>query len=272
VRPAGIDVQGARALVEDALAGSRSDGTPSEAVSAGSVPAGSVLDGTWPDGTELDDVQRVALLHCYGIDVLPFRRATSPSDTVEAARELGFPVAIKAVAERWRHRADGAGVRLDVVTHQGARQAFTDLARASGRDEVQVQRMAPPGTACAFAVVDDPSFGSLLSFGLSGMASELLGDRAYRVLPLSTVDAADLVRAPRAAPLLAGYRGTTPAKLEALEDIALRLSRLAADLPAVRSLVLDPVLAGPDGAAVGGVRIVLGSPPTRENAGPRRLG
>jgi hypothetical protein len=181
-------------------------------------------------------------------------------------------VAVKAVAESWRHRADGAGVRLNVVTHQGARQAFTDLARASGREEVYVQRMAPPGTACTFAVVDDPSFGSLLSFGLSGMASELLGDRAYRVLPLSTVDAADLVRAPRAAPLLAGYRGAPPAKLEALEDIALRLSRLAADLPEVRTLVLDPVLAGPDGVAVSGVRVVLGPPPTRENAGPRRLG
>jgi acyl-CoA synthetase (NDP forming) len=255
VRPAGIDVQGARALVENALTRG-TDGPP----------------GTPPPGTLLSDDERVALLRCYGIDMLAYRRAASPAATVEAARELGFPVAVKAVAESWRHRADGAGVRLNVVTHQGARQAFTDLARASGREEVYVQRMAPPGTACTFGVVDDPSFGSLLSFGLSGMASELLGDRAYRVLPLSTVDAADLVRAPRAAPLLSGYRGAAPAKLEALEDIALRLSRLAADLPEVRSLVLDPVLAGPDGVAVSGARIVLGPPPTRENAGPRRLG
>jgi acyl-CoA synthetase (NDP forming) len=277
VRPAGIDVQGARTLVEAALGGSRSDGPPSDAPLSGPPPSDTVLDATVLDATVLDatvvdDVQCVALLHCYGIDVLPFRRATSPADTVAAARELGFPVAIKAVAKRWQHRADGAGVRLSVVTHQGARQAFTDLARASGRDEVYVQRMGPPGTACAFTVVDDPSFGSLLAFGLSGMASELHGDRAYRVLPLSTVDAADLVRAPRGAPLLSGYRGSTPAKLEALEDIALRLSRLAADLREVRSLVLDPVLAGPEGAAVSGARIVLGSPPTRENAGPRRLG
>jgi hypothetical protein len=104
------------------------------------------------------------------------------------------------------------------------------------------------------------------------MASELLGDRAYRALPLSTVDAAELVRAPRAAPLLAGYRGALPARLDALEDVALRLSRLAADLPEIRSLVLDPVLAGPEGVAVSGVRVVLGPPPTRENAGPRRMG
>ena len=103
------------------------------------------------------------------------------------------------------------------------------------------------------------------------MATELLGDRAYRAVPLSTVDAAELIRAPRAAPLLSGYRGESPVQLDALEDLALRLNRLAEDLPEVRSLVLDPVLAGPDGVAVSGARIVLGPPPTREEAGPRRL-
>jgi acyl-CoA synthetase (NDP forming)/GNAT superfamily N-acetyltransferase len=244
VRPVGIDVQGARALV-DRHQGER------EYV--------------------LDDDERVALLRCYGIEMLPFRRARNAAEAVGRAMELGFPVAIKATAEQWRHRVDGAGVRLMIVTHQGARQAFTDLARASGRDEVFVQEMAPSGTPCVFALLDDPSFGSLLSFGLSGMATELLGDRAYRPLPLSTVDAAELVREPRAAPLLSGYRGEPPARLDTLEDLALRLNRLAEDLPEVRSLVLDPVLAGPDGVAVSGSRVVLGQPPTREEALPRRL-
>jgi len=242
VRPAGIDVQGARALVE------RHQG---EYV--------------------LDDDERIALLRCYGIEMLPFRRVGSAADAVAAAAELGFPVAIKATAEQWRHRVDGAGVRLMVITHQGARQAFADLAEASSRDEVFVQKMGPPGTSCTFALLDDPTFGSLLSFGLSGMATELLGDRAYRPIPLNTVDAAELIREPRAAPLLSGYRGESPVKLDALEDLALRLNRLADDLPEVRSLVLDPVLAGPDGVAVSGSRIVLGPPPTREEAGPRRL-
>jgi acyl-CoA synthetase (NDP forming) len=133
-----------------------------------------------------------------------------------------------------------------------------------------VQKMGA-GTSCVFALQDDPSFGSLLSFGLAGMASELLGDRAYRPVPLSTIDAAALIREPRAAPLLSGYRGEPPARLEALEDMALRLNRLAQDLPEVRSLILNPVLAGPDAAVVSGARIVVGAPPTPEEAGPRRL-
>jgi acyl-CoA synthetase (NDP forming)/GNAT superfamily N-acetyltransferase len=243
VRPAGIDVHGARALVE------RHQG---EHV--------------------LDDDERAALLRCYGIEMLPFRRVRSAADAVAAACELGFPVAIKATAKQWRHRVDGGGVRLMVITHQGVRQAFADLSEASSRDEVFVQKMGPPGTSCTFALLDDPTFGSLLSFGLSGMATELLGDRAYRPIPLNIVDAAELIREPRAAPLLSGYRGEPPVKLDALEDLALRLNRLADDLPEVRSLVLDPVIAGPDGVAVSGSRIVLGPPPTREEAGPRRLG
>ena len=162
IRPAGIDVQGARALVERLLG-----------------------EGDRDPGDVLGDDERVALLRCYGIEMLPFRRARSAAETVAVASELGFPVAVKATGERWRHRVDGAGVRLTIVTHQGARQAYADLSRASGRDEVFVQQMAPPGTACVFELLDDPSFGSLLSFGLSGMATELLGDRAYRPLPLS---------------------------------------------------------------------------------------
>jgi acyl-CoA synthetase (NDP forming) len=131
--------------------------------------------------------------------------------------------------------------------------------------------MAPKGVSCVLEVVDDPSFGSLLSFGLSGMATELLGDRAFRVVPVSDQDAAALVRAPRAAPLLAGFRGTEPVRLDALEDLVLRVGRIAEDLPQVRSLALDPVLASADGAFVTGARMVLGPPPTRQESGPRRM-
>jgi len=120
-------------------------------------------------------------------------------------------------------------------------------------------------------IVEDPSFGSLLSFGLAGTASELLGDRAFRVIPLSDRDAAALVRAPRAAPLLDGYRGAEPTDLAAMEDLVRRIGTLAEDLPEVRSLVLEPVLAAATGVSVVGARVVLGAPPRNDDTGPRRL-
>ncbi|MGH3586394.1 MAG: acetate--CoA ligase family protein, partial [Pseudonocardia sp.] len=191
---------------------------------------------------------------------------------VAAADELGYPVALKAVGDRWRHRTDLVGVRLDLGAPAGVRRAYGDLARLTGEEAVYVQRMAPKGIACVLEIVDDPSFGSLLSFGLAGMATQLLGDRAFRVVPVSDQDAAALVRAPRAAPLLAGYRGTEPTDLAALEELVRRVGRIAEDLPEVRSLALDPVLASAEGAFVTGARIVVGPPPTRrERGGPRRM-
>jgi acyl-CoA synthetase (NDP forming)/GNAT superfamily N-acetyltransferase len=219
----------------------------------------------------LSDAEAVELLACYGIRLTQFRRVAGADAAAAAAEELGFPVAIKAVGERWHHRTDLVGVRLDISTATGVRRAHADLARLTGQDEVYVQRMAPKGISCVLEIVDDPSFGSLLSFGLSGMATELLGDRAFRVVPVSDQDAAALVRAPRAAPLLAGYRGTEPVDLAELEDLVLRVGRIAEDLPEVRSLGLDPVLASPEGAFVTGARVVLGPPPSRDDSGPRRL-
>ncbi|MPZ64959.1 MAG: GNAT family N-acetyltransferase [Pseudonocardiaceae bacterium] len=134
-----------------------------------------------------------------------------------------------------------------------------------------VEEAVSAGIACDIGVQDDPSFGSLVSFGLAGVVFDLLGDRAYRAVPLSDVDAADLVRAPRAAPLLAGYRGAEPVDLAALEDLVLRVAALAEDLPVVRSLSLEPVLASPAGAAVAGASINVGRAAERHDGGPRRL-
>lgn len=114
---------------------------------------------------------------------------------------------------------------------------------------------------------DDPSFGALVGFGLAGVVGELLGDRAYRAAPLTTEDAATLIRAPRAAPMLDGYRGARRVDLAALEDLALRIGVLADAVPDIRSLVLDPVLAADRGAHPTGVTITLDPSPARSTPG-----
>ena len=109
-----------------------------------------------------------------------------------------------------------------------------------------------------------------MSFGIGGLASELLGDRAFAVVPPTTVDAAELIRAPRAAPLLDGYRGAPPVDTAALEQVALRLGRLAEDLPEVAELRLAPVVAAASGAYPLSCDIRLTRPEARVD-GPRRL-
>ncbi|MBB5856707.1 GNAT family N-acetyltransferase [Amycolatopsis umgeniensis] len=247
VRPAGLHAEQAQVIVNELLSGE---------------------DGKT---TLLSDEDVVRLLGCYGIDVVPFQVVTSADEAVKAAEDLGFPVTLKAVDERLRGRPDLAGVRLDLSSVDGVRRAYLDLREISGDDEVYVQRMAPKGISCVIGLQDDPSFGTLVSFGLSGLVSTLLGDRAYRAVPLTDVDAATLLREPRTSPLLTGYRGDEPADLAALQDIVLRVAALAEDNPEVRSMTLDPILASPDGAFVANARIVLGPPPSRPDTGPRRL-
>jgi acyl-CoA synthetase (NDP forming) len=196
---------------------------------------------------------------------------SSADEAVAAAAELGYPVAMKATDDRLRHRYDLVGVRLDLGGEEAVRAAYEALTSVAGEPGAYVQRMAPKGISCTIGLQDDPSFGTLLSFGLSGLVSDLLGDRAYRAVPLTDTDAAALVRAPKAAPLLAGYRGDVPADLGALEDLVLRLAALAEDLPEVRSLALEPVLASAAGAFVSSARLTVGPPPSRHDSGPRRL-
>ncbi|MEU4802428.1 GNAT family N-acetyltransferase [Actinosynnema sp. NPDC023587] len=219
----------------------------------------------------LDDDTAVRLLACYGVEVVPFRVVSSAADAVAAADELGYPVAVKATDERLRHRTDLVGVRLDLVGEDAVRAAYEMLAEVSEQPDVYVQRMAPKGISCVVGLQDDPSFGTLVSFGLSGVVSDLLGDRAYRAVPLTETDAKALVRAPKAAPLLAGYRGGVSADLPALENLVLRLAALAEDLPEVRDLALEPVLASAAGAYVSNARVTLGPPPSKHDSGPRRL-
>jgi acyl-CoA synthetase (NDP forming)/RimJ/RimL family protein N-acetyltransferase len=121
-----------------------------------------------------------------------------------------------------------------------------------------------------FGLRDDRSFGALVSFGLAGVATDLLGDRAYAAVPLTTADADDLIGAPRAAPLLAGYGGRAAADRGALAGYALRLSALADALPEVTECRLDAV-ATSTGAVVTDATVVVAAPTARGDTGPRRL-
>jgi hypothetical protein len=121
-------------------------------------------------------------------------------------------------------------------------------------------------------VLEHSSFGDIISFGLDGVATELLDDMAFRILPLTDVDAAELVRSVKAAPLLFGHRGAEPADVAALEDLLLRVSRLAEDLPQVAELELRPVIVGSSGVSVLHARAQISPPPVVTDLGPRRLG
>ncbi|GAA5055525.1 bifunctional acetate--CoA ligase family protein/GNAT family N-acetyltransferase [Nocardia callitridis] len=244
-RPDGIDAERARGLVTHWMAAS---------------------GGRW-----LTDLEVVDLLSCYGISVVEFRAVHNAEEAVEAAEELGYPVAAKATGEIWRRRADLTGVRLDLWRPEAVRQGYRDLAAVSGDPVLHIQKMATKGVGCVLRVQDDPSFGSVIEFGLSGLIIEMLGDRAYRALPLTTDESTALIDAPRASPLLSGTPASPRVDKAALAELAQRISALFDDLPEMRELSFDPVLASPDSAEILYARGRIGPEPSRFDTGPRRL-
>jgi acyl-CoA synthetase (NDP forming) len=102
--------------------------------------------------------------------------------------------------------------------------------------------MAPRGVDTVVRAVIDPAAGAALSFGLAGAATQLLGDMAHRLIPVTDREATSLIRSIRTAPLLFGWRGSAPVDSAALEELLLRVSRLVDDHPEVVAVTLEPVV------------------------------
>jgi acyl-CoA synthetase (NDP forming)/RimJ/RimL family protein N-acetyltransferase len=210
-----------------------------------------------PGGGWLPAGDAAALLASHQIVMVTTRAVTDQAGALVAAAELGGHVVLKADVAGLPHKADAGAVRLDLRTSTEILGAYAELTAAFGTDlrRVLVQPMLSGGVETLIGVVAEPVFGPLVVFGLGGAAADVLGDHAARLAPLTDADAEHMIGGVRAAPLLFGRRGSPAVDTGGLQDLLLRVSRLADDLPEVAELDLNPVIARPDGAHVVDVRI-----------------
>lgn len=230
VEPAGCDPDAARAVLEGLL-----HGVPGEQL------------------VQLDQSTAAQLLGHYGIRVVPSVTFSTLDEAVEAAGRLGWPVALKTTDPTLRHRLDLGGVRLDIQDADSLRRNIREMQRVLepyGSTTLEVQSMAPVGQACTFRAIEDALLGPVVSFGLAGDAVNLLDDWAHRVPPLSASDVQEFIRAPRAARKLFGYQGLPAVDVDALEDLAVRLTMLKDNHPEVALVEFNPVLAGASGLSI----------------------
>jgi acyl-CoA synthetase (NDP forming)/RimJ/RimL family protein N-acetyltransferase len=197
------------------------------------------------------------LLRCFGIPVAAGRVVASAADAVAAAEALGYPAVLKAADAALVHKTEFGGVRLGLTDAAAVAAAYDAVATAANSPAVLVQRQIGGAVELAAGVVHEARFGSLVMLGLGGITTDLLADRALRLLPLTDRDAAGMWRSLRGAPLLTGFRGGPAVDTAAVEDLLLRLGRLAEELPEVAELDLNPVLAGPDGVVAVDVKLRL---------------
>jgi acyl-CoA synthetase (NDP forming) len=213
------------------------------------------------------------ILSAYGIGVVRTSTVATAKEAAAAAARVGGRIALKCAAPELVHKTDVGGVALDLRTPLDVERAWREMESRLGprMGGGLVQEMVEDGVETIVGLLQDAAFGPVLLFGLGGVATELIGDRAFHVLPLTDRAASELVRSIRGAPLLFGFRGAPPAAVPALEELLLRVARLADDVPEIVEMDLNPVRVTPTRAVVldAKLRVAPWKPPA--DLGVRRM-
>jgi acyl-CoA synthetase (NDP forming)/RimJ/RimL family protein N-acetyltransferase len=230
-----------------------------------------------PEGRELTETEIAELLDRYGIHLVPQLPVASLAEAVAAGHQLGWNVVLKATSSAVRGRPDLASVHRNIDSASEMADAWKDLRQLvagiglAGDDNLSiampvVQAMAPPGVALVITTREDAAFGPIVSLGLDGIPSELLGDIVYRVPPLTAVDAAEMVRELKAAPTLFGRQGAPGVDIAGIENLLHRVAQMADAIPQLASVSLRPCVASVNSISVLGARVFVA--PTADQRDP----
>lgn len=212
-----------------------------------------------PTGGWLEPDTVGKLLGATGLPVVPMTVCTTESEALDAFRELGGSVALKARVKGLLHKARAGGVVLGVSTVGELRAAWSRLHSrfGSGFSGVVMQPMADPGQEFLVGVINELAFGPLIVFGLGGTDTDLIADRSHRLVPLTDRDAADMLGDLRASARLFGAAADRPLDDDRLIEVLLRTSRLVELLPELAEVDLNPVVVREHGVEIPDARIRL---------------
>ncbi len=217
---------------------------------AGSAIIAQALSGT-DEGVWLSPEDVGGLLAAYGIRMPTARIVQTSDEAIAFAAELGRPVVLKVVSPSALHKSDVGGVILNLMTPDEIRAGFDEVTAAVPDVEgVLVQEFHPGGHEVLIGMFEDPNFGPLIGFGLGGIFVELIQDVAFKIHPLTDLDARAMISEVKSARLLEGYRGREPGDVEAVVDALLRISALVDDHPEIVEMDLNPVKVAHPGEGV----------------------
>jgi len=210
-------------------------------------------------------IDALKILAAYGIPVVKSAVAENQHELSKTIAAFEFPLVMKIDDPAIIHKTEAGGVVTGINSRAEALKAFKSL---QGKSSIKrgapvgllVQKMITGGVEVIMGMNSDPTFGPLLMFGLGGIHVELLKDVAFRVNPITERDAAEMVEEVKGYPLLAGFRGSKNVNIKLLAETLLRLSRLVADFPQIKSLDINPFIVCPAGkkSAAVDARMILG--------------
>ena len=200
----------------------------------------------------------------YNIPVTKFKVASSESEAVKFAEEIGYPVVLKIVSPDIIHKFDVGGVILNLRSAEEVRKAYNQIIENVKEHKsdvkilgVTVQEMAPPSTEVIVGAIKDAQFGPTIMFGLGGIFVEVLKDVTFRIAPVTEEEAKDMISEIKAYPILKGYRGNPPADIDTIAKILVKTSKLVTDHQEIQELDLNPIIVYESGAKTVDARIIL---------------
>jgi len=200
----------------------------------------------------------------YGIPVTRFKVALTQDEAVKFADQIGYPIVLKIVSPDILHKFDVGGVMLNLKSTVEVKEAYNKILENVNRHKpdakivgVLVQEMTPPSTEVIVGATKDPQFGPALMFGLGGIFVEILKDVAFRIAPITEIDAREMMTEVKGYPILKGYRGQPPVDIDAIVKILLNTSRLVMEHMEIKELDLNPIMVYEKGAKTVDARIIL---------------
>jgi acetyltransferase len=206
---------------------------------------------TWtPEEGMLPESDVRGLLAAYGLPVLRTEKADTEEQASRLSRSIGYPVVMKLYSSDITHKTDAGGVRLDLRSDTDVRTAYQQILASALRykpgariEGVTIQPfLANPDFEILLGAKRDLYFGPVILFGMGGIFTEVLKDKALGLPPMNRLLARRLMQETKAYTLLQGYRNRPPADFELLEEMILRLSQLLIDFPQIGELDMNPVL------------------------------
>ncbi len=219
----------------------------------------------------LTEMESKALLAAFHIPVTRTMLARSANEAMLISAQLGYPVALKIDSPDISHKSDVQGVALNVMTATQVRDTYNDMLAAVKRalpaaqiNGVTIQPMSGKrqGREIYIGLSTDDPFGPVITFGAGGTMIELINDRAMELPPLNQFLARRLIERSRVSQMLAEWRGTPAADLDAVEQILLRVSEMVCALPQLREMDINPVIVDEHGAVAVDARVVIAHSPS----------
>lgn len=225
-----------------------------------------IIENAREQGKNTLGLESLDILKAYGIPTVGTAMTTTIEETTKAAEEIGYPLVMKIISPQISHKSDVGGIKLNLNNAQDVRAAYEDMMENIPKMEpeadlegVQLQKMLSGGTEVIIGMIQDPTFGSMLMFGLGGIYVEVLEDVEFAIAPVNESEAKDMVKKIKTHELLEGTRGDKPKDIDSIVDIILRISQLVCDFPEINEFEINPLMVFDegDGALAVDMRAIL---------------